>query len=268
MKNVLRGRAVLALSMLLAAGIGIASFSGIFIQSTYENEALSYAVQGMGQDAVNLFLIIPVFIVSSIMMFRGSRRAAYVWSGALFYTVYSYAIYAFALHFNFLFLVYCMVFGLSFYLFAIFISSAMKRHTDREITPDKPVSIFLLVIAGVFYLLWLKEIVPALISGKTPQSIIDAGLMSNPVHVLDLAICLPGLIITAILLLKGRKWGYVLAPAMLVFCVLMTLAIAGMVVVMIIKHIETDMVLAVITGCISLASIFFLVKLLKNPYLP
>jgi hypothetical protein len=79
---------------------------------------------------------------------------------------------------------------------------------------------FLIVVAILFALLWLSEDVPALFSGKTPQSVIDMALPTNPVHVLDLGFFLPAVIITGIMLLKQKPLAYTLAPAFIVFLIL------------------------------------------------
>ena len=42
-----------------------------------------------------------------------------------------------------------------------------------------------------------------------------AGLLTNPVHVLDIAVFLPAMLIAGILLLRRRAAGYVLAPLVL-----------------------------------------------------
>ena len=42
-------------------------------------------------------------------------------------------------------------------------------------------------------MLWLSELIPASLSGEVPKSVTDAGLWVNPIHVLDLAVLLPGL---------------------------------------------------------------------------
>lgn len=158
-----------------------------------------------------------------------------IWSGVIFYLVYSYVIYCFSLHFNFLFLVYCFILGLSFYSFIYFIMSNINEPiTDgyNINVPIKTTSIFFIIIAIIFYSLWLTEIISTLIKNEIPKSITDNGTVTNPVHLLDLSIVLPLLFITAILLLKKKLLGFLLAPAMLVFCILMSLAIGGMVIVM------------------------------------
>jgi hypothetical protein len=55
---------------------------------------------------------------------------------------------------------------------------------------------------ALFALIWLSEIVPALFRGAPPPSVVEAGLLTNPVHVLDLSLLLPGLLFSGISLLR------------------------------------------------------------------
>ncbi len=86
----------------------------------------------------------------------------------------------------------------------------------------------LLLLAGLAGLQWLREIVPALLSGGTPKSISELDLPTNPVHVLDLSLLVPAVFVTALMLLRRRPLGFTLAPVLLVFLVLITLAVATM----------------------------------------
>ena len=79
---------------------------------------------------------------------------------------------------------------------------------------------FLIIVAILFGLLWLSEDVPALLSGKTPQSLVDMAIPTNPVHILDLAFFLPAVITTSIMLLKQKPLAYTVAPAFIVFLIL------------------------------------------------
>ena len=56
--------------------------------------------------------------------------------------------------------------------------------------------------------------------GKIPQSITESGLLTNPVHVLDLGLYLPAMIITSMLLWRRKLLGYTFAIPLLVFSVL------------------------------------------------
>jgi len=58
----------------------------------------------------------------------------------------------------------------------------------------------------------MAEIVPALIYNTIPNSVVETGLITNAVHVIDLSIVLPGIFITGISLLLGKSSGFILAP--------------------------------------------------------
>ncbi|MGQ9629150.1 MAG: hypothetical protein ACUVXI_02400, partial [bacterium] len=249
---------ILSLSIPLAILTAIVSCAGIFIQNTYSKETISYAIQGIGQDIVNLFIIVPLLIISAVLAYRNNKTGLFLWSGSLFYLAYSYTLYAFALHFNNLFILYCLILGLSVYSFLYFLLISVKNNIKEwfiEKYLRKTTSIFLFIIAGAFYCLWLSEIIPAIIKQQVPSSVIENGLLTNPVHVLDLAICLPALILTGIFLLKNKQIGLLLAPAMLIFCILMAIAIAAMVFVMKMKGLEVGILLTTIFGTITLISI-------------
>ena len=79
---------------------------------------------------------------------------------------------------------------------------------------------FLIVTGLLFALLWLSEDVPALLAGKTPQSVLDMGIPTNPVHILDLSFFLPAVLITGWMLLRRRPLGYTLALGFIVFLIL------------------------------------------------
>lgn len=215
-------KAALWLSVLDALLVLLASASGIFLKSIYARETPSWAVQGIGQDIVNLVAVVVLFI-SAYFVNKESVKAVLVWSGVLLYLIYAYVIYAFDVHFNSLFLVYVAILGLSFYALA---GNVIHMHLDQlqaafsANTRARPVSAFLLLLGVVFYLLWLSEEIPALVTGKIPQSVAVANLPTNPVHVLDLGLYLPAMIITALLLWRRKLVGYLLAVPLLVFTIL------------------------------------------------
>jgi len=86
----------------------------------------------------------------------------------------------------------------------------------------------------------------------------------NPVHVLDIAICLPALLMTGIALIRKKDTGFLLAPTMMIFCILMAVAIAAMVFVMKAKGLETDDNLASIFEIITLTSALLLIIYLRR----
>lgn len=110
----------------------------------------------------------------------------------------------------------------------------------------------------------MKAIIPAVLRNTIPEDVRAYNLLVNPVHVLDLSIVLPGLVLTARLLTKKRRLGYILAPILLVFIILLTVALAGMVVMTKVRGIAEDASIAGIFVVLAAISILILVLFLKN----
>ena len=251
----------------LAASLAIVSVFGAFVPITYERDAPSMAAQGMGQDWVDLFLVVPLLVFSLIFMLGGSRIASYFYGGTVFYILYSFFIYCFGVHFNRLFLLYCLTLGLSLYTFALFVCALNRQDVQSwydEKVPTRSTGIFLLIIAAMFYFLWLKDIVPAILSDSVPASVSNYGLLVNPVHVLDLAFALPGLIIAALLLMKKQRLGYILTPIFLVFVIILAMALIGMVVMLKLQGMSDDISLAVIFAVLAVISMIVLLVFLRH----
>jgi hypothetical protein len=126
-----------------------------------------------------------------------------VWIGALLYFVYAYLIYAMAVHLNYLFLGYVAALGLSAYALvgALYTQGGGTMPTDHAHRRRLP-AVVLMLIGGLFGLLWLGELVPAVLTDSVPESLEEAGLIVNPIHVVDLSLVLPGMLITGYLLMK------------------------------------------------------------------
>ncbi len=165
-----------------------ASFSGIFVGSVYARETENFAAQGVGQDIANL-IAYPALLLLAWAASRGSVRAYLGWLGVLVYSVYAYAIYAFDVRFNALFLVYVAVLGLSIYALVGGLAAIDPVRVKEAFGPGTPVRstwVVLVILGVMFYIQWLSEDLPAILGGKTPQSLLDAGLPTSPVHVLDM----------------------------------------------------------------------------------
>ena len=146
-----------------------ASASGIFLKSICARETPSWAVQGIGQDIVNLVAAVVLFITVYLVN-KGSFKAFLVWSGILLYLIYAYVIYAFDVHFNSLFLMYVAILGLSFYALVVSVIhlnvEGIQAYFSAN-TTARVASVFLLVLGILFYLLWLREEILALLTEKS-----------------------------------------------------------------------------------------------------
>jgi len=254
-------------SLPLAALVACSALGGIFLPSTYARETASWAAQGTGQDWVILLLVAPALAIAGVLALRGSLRARLVLGGAFAYTLYSFLLYTFEVHFNSLFLVYCASLGLSFYgLLALLLSLLQgdARTWVRDAVPARVTGVFLLVLAAGFALLWLGQVVPALLSRADPEGLSEFGVFTNPVHVLDLSILLPAVALTGVSLLRGGVLGLALAPLMLSYAVFMSLATGGMAVVMQARGMGWGPGLATVTAGIALVSAALLVVFLRQ----
>ncbi len=225
----------LRLTIPVAILLAIAAGNGVFVNGLYRDNA-NFASQAIGQDLISLLVALPALIISAILTHHGSARARLIWLGMLVYLVYSYMIAAFEVRFNSLFLVYVALLGSSLYaliggLTTADIAAIKSSFTDK--TPVRTVSVYLGVLMVLFYFLWLNEVLPTLLAGKIPQSIVDNGTPTNAVHALDMAWMLPAFGITAVSLWRRRALGYTLAGATLLFISLLALAVLSMVLFMI-----------------------------------
>lgn len=231
-RNAVGSEIGLRLTVPVAILMAIAAGAGLFAPGLYRDNA-GLVAQAIGQDVITLFVALPALTISAYLAGRGSQRARLIWLGLLIYTTYTYASYAFGLRFNPLFLVYVALLGCSTYALVTGLVDtdwAGVRNGFGERTPVKVVSTFLLVMAALFYLMWLSESLPASLAGVAPQSVQEEGTPTNVIHVLDMAWLLPALVIGGISLWRRRPVGYVLGAALLAELAFLALAILAMVV--------------------------------------
>jgi hypothetical protein len=256
----------LGLTLAIAVLVLIASSAGLFLNSLYARETTSWTVQTFGQDIANLVAAIALFIAVYFVN-KGSVKAFLVWIGVLLALLYAYVIYAFDIHFNSLFLVYVAIVGLSFYAL---VGSMIHIHLDSlqpyfaATTKARPVSVFLMAVAILFALLWLSEDIPALLSGKIPPSVTENGLLTNPVHVLDLGLLLPAMIITGVLLWRRKLLGYLLAIPLLVFSILTGIGILTTFLAMSRKGVPTSVGIEAFIAIIIVVSLVLSVLFLRG----
>lgn len=207
------------LSFALIPLLCVAALAGLLVPGLYSHDAPVWAAQARGTDFITLVVAVPMLWASMVLARRGSLSARIVWLGVLSYVSYSYVMYAFDLAFNPLFLVYVGVLSLSVWSLIVLLT-----HTDAlaislrcsQSIPRRAVAMYLLAVAVLFSLTWLKDIVPAIITSTTPADVLEAGLPTNPVHVLDLSFLLPLCVIAGLWLFRRRPWGYPIAGLLLV----------------------------------------------------
>jgi hypothetical protein len=222
---------LLSLSVPIAGLAIAASLAGVLSATTYAAEASNWAAQAVGQDTINATLAYPALLVLAWLAGRGSLRAYLAWLGLLGYSAYSYLLYAGFLHFSGWFLLYVAVLGLSVFaliggLAALNSDSVAAAFSAR--TPARLAGGLLVGLGVLFALLWLSEIVPAAIAGAALPSAVEAGLTTNPVYLLDLAIFLPAMVLVGLLLIRRRPLGFTMAVPLYVWGAVMGIAVLAM----------------------------------------
>lgn len=250
------GRLGAELALILATALAAVSLFGITLSSTYARETAGWAAQAIGQDWFDLLVAVPWLAVMSRRADRDKGSARLLLAGGALYAVYELIIYAFGVHFNALFLLYCGALGLALVtllLLGVSLLRSPPRAWPAAGAPYKTVAGLLFGTGALFAFLWLAEIVPAMAHGGTPASVSEAGIPTNPVHVMDLAIILPAHIAAAAMLLQRRAAGEALATILLAFSLLMSASIGGMLLVMRLRSVPASS--GVIFGMVTLAII-------------
>lgn len=206
------------LSAALAVLLLLASVIGLFVPSVYRDPR-EWADQARGINLVDLVVTLPALIGSMMFTARGSWRAPLVWLGILGYLVYDEVIFAFDVAFNPLFLVYVGLLSFSFWSLIVIVTrlgvDALRTRFSSG-TPVRAVSVYLLLVAALFFLVWMKAIVPAILGNTVPSDIVKAKIPTNPVYVLDLGFLLPLFVLAGVWLMQRREWGYALSGPLLV----------------------------------------------------
>ncbi len=219
------------LSIVVGVLVAVASFSGVFIDTTYASEATSFATQGRAQDLVNLVWVLPLFGIALHYLRRGLFSARIGWLGILLYFTYTYLLASMGLAYNHLFLVYVAIYGLSLAL--LIVGFGCIRYSDMHWRfshhfPRRTTAVFVIAMGASVALLWLGDIVPSLVNGTPPPQLGEAVSQSLVVQALDLGIVVPLSIIGGITLLRRMAVGYLLTGLALAKAVPMGPALLAM----------------------------------------
>jgi len=218
---------MIIMSALLAVAISIVSICGLTLKWPYAAETTAWRQQAIAQDIFDMSVVVPVLIAGAVGVYKKNKKVLLWHAGTNLYIVYTFVIYCFAIHFSLLFPVYCLVFGLSFYSLLV-VGVNIKNFAPAQFNKNwlRASAVYLVTISVIFYSLWVLDIAHALLVGSTPSGIKTAKLFTNPVHVLDLSIVLPGAIICGVMALKINNTAIVVIPVFLAFFILMAATIA------------------------------------------
>lgn len=206
----------------------VASAGGLLFRSVYlDNDFVR--MTWLGNDAVTLFLAIPILVLALVSSQRGSLKAQLVWMGALDYMLYNYAFYLFGTAFNAFFLIYVALFGLSIFALIFGLTNLDINGVSqqvRERTPVKWIGGYFLFVAFGLSTVYLSQSIGFIFTGQVPSIVTASGNPTNLVFALDLTLLVPWLVLGALWLMKRHPWGFAIAGILSVKGPLYTLILA------------------------------------------
>ncbi len=200
--------------ILLAAWV---SAAGLFGADPYEAESAAMAAQARGFDAVILFFGLPALAIFTVMAIFGTIRGMLAHAGILAYFVYAYGSYALGFTVNRFFLVYVVLFSISFFAFLLALRDVVDSDIDESVLWEAVVkttaAVLILVGVGIFSA-WIGPVWEAA-AGGTPQIVVETeGHLTA--QTLDLGLVAPASVVVGVLLLRKNLWGLIFAPILMI----------------------------------------------------
>ena len=199
----------------------------IYGRGLYGNDWSFKAPVFRGTDAVMLLVCIPLLLTSIWLTRRGSLRGGFLLAGALSCTLYNGASLAFGAAYNPLYLLYVVYFAASLYAFVLAFAAIDLQALPARISPRLPrrwIAAFMF-LAGLSPLVWLIDIVGALVQGGVPPNL--ASYTTDITTVLDVGLIVPACFLAGVLLLRHKPLGYLLSSTLLILLALVGLIVVG-----------------------------------------
>lgn len=221
------GRMPYVLAIALALDTVAATVTALVFREALRGPEVSIGSM-QGTALVLLVVTLPVLVASMVLVSRGVTVGVIGWLGALGSVVYQSVLFLVATPFNAFFFLYVALLSLSIWALVALVARMPTAELAEAIGAGAPVRVvagYLLVNAALFLGLWLQATVPAVLSADPPAFLEGTGMTTGPVQILDLGFTLPLMFLGAVMLLRRRPWGFVLAGALLVMLAIETASI-------------------------------------------
>jgi hypothetical protein len=176
-------------------------------------------------DGFNLIVGLPLLLGVVWLAHRGSLVSLLLWPGALFYLLYTYAIYLVGAPFGPLFLVYVGLVALTAFTTVFLVASldsVAVRHKLAGSVPARTIGGVLVVLALMTVAQDAGGAIATALAGGTPIEPV-----ARRVWTIDLALEVPAVLAGGALLWRRAPLGYVVGAGLLLQFALTPLALAG-----------------------------------------
>lgn len=241
----------------------------IYGQGLYRYDSCLIGAGNRGVDALILFLGIPLLVVSVLLYCHGSLKGGLLLIGVLSYFLYVYATLALGASYNDLFLVYVTLFSASFYaILLLFKSVDIQALSSYFLTRllGKSIVVLLFFTGLLTLVVWLESPVRSLVQGQPPELLGNSTTLVT--HALDLAIIVPALFLSGVLILRQEPIGYLIAFPLLFIIAMLGPGVIAMTASQLLAGISfsTSEIVGFIAGFIilGLSAIWFIIVFLRN----
>lgn len=271
---------IVALLAIIASSVGVFSTGGsgryeyrsirgqnviIYGEGIYKDMSADVAIQGIAQDYVTLFIAVPALLFALFLTRKGTLKSKYLLAGIMSYFFLTYLFYMNMAMYNALFLVYIALTGTSFFALILTLLSIDIEKIPLafgRMTRVKFIGGFLIFTATSIALLWLTILVPPLLDNTIlPLSVEHYTTLT--VQGFDLSLFHPIIFVSGLLLIKKNKFGYLLAPVMLIFLSFLMTALIAKIIAMALAGVNVVPAIFIIP-CIAFVSVFSSIITLKS----
>jgi hypothetical protein len=199
-----------AFSLIIAILMAAASVAGLMYRTIiYPTDELLQSF--VPNDVVNLFIGLPILLGSMWLAQRGQLIGLLCWPGALFFVLYNYIIYIFAMPLNVALLLHLALVTLSVYTLIGLVASIDGKAVQQWLTGAVPERVAGGILAGLG-LLFLLQVIGVIVNALTSQTPIPETELA--LNTSDFLIS-PALVIGGALLWRRKEFGYVIGLGLL-----------------------------------------------------
>lgn len=223
---------VYAMTILIAVLMATVSAAGLLYRTTiYPTEELLRSF--LANDVANLFIGLPILLGSMWLTRRGKLIGLLFWPGALFFVLYSYIIYVFAMPLNAAFLLHLVLVTLSVYTLIGLVASIDARAVQRQLASGVPERLAGGVLAGLGLVFFLRvtAVLVSTLTSRTPIAETELAL-----HTSDFLIT-PAWVVCGVLLWRREELGYVTGLGLLFQA---SMLFIGLIIVLLLQPILTS----------------------------
>jgi len=231
----------------------------------YKNDSISIVAQGKAVDFVTLVMGIPMLLVSIYFAGKGSFRGKLILTGTLGYFLYTYMSCTFLWMYNQLFIIYVMIMSLSLFAFILTMMSFdienIATHFKKEL-PLKFLGGFQIFLGFAIGMLWLGKIAPSIFKGAVPIGL--EHYTTLVIQGMDLGIIVPAAILSGVLLIKRKPFGYLLSSVLIIKGITMLTCISAMIINSALNNVKMSIIELSIFPMFNILAVICLITLLKN----